>query len=230
MAIRLFLKTPIFFFRIWWCGKHSDRYSEEERYALLKDATQNANRAGRVHIDVHGLEHIPEQNGFILFPNHQGTFDVLTLFDSCPVPFTFVIKKEAGNLILLKQVIAAAKAQLLDREDVKQAMKVIMNMAQEVKEGRNYLIFAEGTRSENKNEMLDFHAGSFKGAVKAKCPIVPVALIDAYKPFDINSIKPVTVHIHYLEPMYYEEYKDMKTVEIAKVVKQRIKEVISTYE
>lgn len=230
MAIRLFLKTPIFFFRIWWCGKHSDKYSEEERYALLKDATQNANRAGRVHIDVHGVEHLPEQNGFILFPNHQGTFDVLALFDSCPVPFTFVIKKEAGNMILLKQVIAAAKAQLLDREDVKQAMQVIMNVAREVKEGRNYLIFAEGTRSENRNEMLEFHAGSFKGAVKAKCSIVPVALIDAYKPFDINSIKPVTVHIHYLKPMYYEEYKDMKTVDISKAVKQRIKEVISTYE
>ncbi len=51
---------------------------------------------------------------------------------------------------------------------------------------------------------------------KAKCPIVPVALIDTYKAFDTGSIEPLTVQVHFLKPMYYDEYKDMKTTEIAR--------------
>ena len=74
--------------------------------------------------------------------------------------------------------------------------------------------------------MQTFKGGSFKSAVNAKCPIVPVALVDSYKSFDTKSIKPVTVQIHYLEPIVYEEYKDKKTVEIAAMVQTRIQETI----
>ena len=68
--------------------------------------------------------------------------------------------------------------------------------------------------------------GSFKSATKARCPIVPVALIDSFRPFDEKSIKPVTVHVYYLPPIPYEEYKDMNTTEIAETVKARIEEAI----
>lgn len=77
----------------------------------------------------------------------------------------------------------------LDRNDLRQGLQVIKQVAEEVKKGRNYLIFAEGTRSRKGNQLLDFKGGSFKSAVKAQCPIVPVALIDSYKSFDTNSIK-----------------------------------------
>ncbi len=77
--------------------------------------------------------------------------------------------------------------------------------------------------------MLDFKGGSFKSAVKAQCPIVPCALIDSFKPFDEKSIKPVTVKIIYLPPLYYDEYKGMRTVEIAAEVRRRIEETIGQY-
>ena len=102
-------------------------------------------------------------------------------------------------------------------------------MAEEVKEGKNFLIFAEGTRCKMGNRLLEFKGGSFKSAVKAKCPIVPCALIDSFKPFDEKSIRPVTVKLIYMPPIYYEEYKNMKTVEIAQEVKRRIEGTISLY-
>ena len=87
------------------------------------------------------------------------------------------MKKEVANIPFLKQVFACMKAIPLDRSDIRQGMKVILQVSEEVKNGRNYLIFAEGTRSKNQNHLLDFKGGSFKSAVKAKCPIVPIALI-----------------------------------------------------
>ena len=37
----------------------------------------------------------------------------------------------------------------------------------------------------------------------------------------------MTVQVHFLKPMLYEDYKDMKTVEIAATVEQQIQETIN---
>lgn len=228
MVVRLIFRVPYYMFGIWWSGKRK-HYDPEKAYAFVKKVTKAANRAGRVTIESYGLENIPAENGFIFFPNHQGLFDVLVFLESCPVPFAFVIKKEASRIILLKQVISALRSIAIDREDIRQSMEVINQVAEEVKKGRNFLIFAEGTRSRKGNELLPFKGGTFKSAVKAKCPIVPCALIDSFKPFDEKSIRRVTVKLIYLPPVYYEEYASMKTPEIAEMVRSRIEAAISEY-
>lgn len=218
----------------WWqlChfAKHTDDIPEPEKYALLKKIVLHANKGGRVKIDVHGKEHIPTAQSFVFFPNHQGLFDVLAIIEACDVPFSVVAKKEVKDVPFLKQVFAIMKAKIMDREDVRQSLQVILDVTQEVKNGRNYLIFPEGTRSRRGNQVGDFKGGSFKCAVKAKAPIVPVALLNAFEPFDRNSIAPVTVQVHFLEPIPYEVYQGMKTTEIAEIVKTRIEETIAEYE
>ena len=101
-------------------------------------------------------------------------------------------------------------------------MEVIKEMTRQVKEGKNYVIFPEGTRSRKGNELLEFKAGTFKSAINAGCPIVPVALINSFRPFDISSIKKEQVEVHYLEPIYKEQYIGLKTREIADLVHDRI--------
>lgn len=227
MVFRNILLVPYMWIKLCYHSSHVDKYTEEEHYKMLRYITYRANKGGNVIIDVHGQENIPKENGFMFFPNHQGMYDVLAIIDACPKPFSVVAKKEVANVPFLKQVFACMKAYMLDREDVRQAMEVIVNVTKEVKKGRNYLIFAEGTRSKKGNQIQDFKGGSFKSATKARCPIVPVALIDSFKPFDTNSITPVTVQVHFLEPLLYEEYKDMKTNEIAETVKERIQNKIN---
>lgn len=226
MVIRNLIFVPYGWVKLCYYAAHADHYAVEQRYALLKYIDKRANKGGRIRIDAHGLENLPKENGFIFYPNHQGLYDVLAIIEACPRPFSVVMKKEVQNVPFLKQVFACMKAYAIDRDDLKQSMKVIIKVSQEVMQGRNFLIFAEGTRSRNGNQLLDFKGGSFKAAMKAKCPIVPVALIDSYKSFDTNSIKSLTVQVHFLKPLVYEEYKDMKSVEIAAEVKGRIEGVI----
>lgn len=226
MVLRNILLVPYMWIKLCYHASHVDKYTEEEHYEMLRFITRRANIGGNVTVDVHGQENIPDQDGFMFYPNHQGLYDVLAILDVCPRPFSVVAKKEIKNIQFLKQVIACMRGYLLDRDDVRQAMQVIIDVTKEVKNGRNYLIFAEGTRSKNGNHPGEFKGGSFKAATKAQCPIVPVALIDSFKPFDTNTIKPVTVQVHFLNPLYYEEYKDMKTNQIAAEVKRRIEEVI----
>ena len=229
MVFRNLIWVPYGWFKLCWCAAHVDRYSEKERYELLQYIDNRAIRGGNIKIEAYGLENIPKENGFMFFPNHQGLYDVLAILDACPIPFSVVAKKEVGNVPFLKQVFTCMKAFIIDREDIKQSMQVILNVTKEVKNGRNYLIFAEGTRSKNGNHPQEFKGGSFKAAMKAKCPIVPVALIDTYKAFDTGSVAPLTVQVHFLEPIPYEEYKEMKSTEIAAEVKRRIEETIRKF-
>ena len=228
MVLRNLYRIPYLWIKLCWYASHVDKYTEEQRYALLKKIDHAANTGGNLNVQGYGVENIPKENGFMFYPNHQGLYDVLVFLETCPRPFSFVVKKEVKNVPILKQVIGALHSLPIDRNDLRQSMEVIKTMTERVKNGENFLIFAEGTRSKMGNRMNDMKGGSFKSAVKAKAPIVPCALIDCFKPFDERSTKEITVYVHYLKPMYYDEYKDMTTVEIAAEVKRRIEEVLFT--
>lgn len=230
MVIKNILFVPYWYCQLCYYAKNSQRISAEKKMALLKKIVKYANEGGNVEIRSYGIENIPKNQSFMFFPNHQGLYDVLALIDSCPYFFSVVMKKELSNIFMLKKVFQIMGAYPIDREDVRQSMKVIQKVSQEVSEGKNFLIFPEGTRSKKGNQIGTFKGGSFKSATKAKCPIVPVAIIDSYKAFDTGSTEPVMVQIHYLEPLYYEDYKMMKTTEIAEIVQKRIEKTIKKFE
>lgn len=229
MVVRSLFHIPSYMYHLIQYGKSDDSHTEYERYIYLRNLVKRVNHVGRVKVVGYGEENIPEKDGFIMFPNHQGLFDSLAIIETCSHPFGIVIKQEAARWILVKQVIALLRGIAIDRDDIKDSIRMIRQVTEEVKQGRNYVIFAEGTRSKEQNNILPFKSGTFKSAVNAKCPIVPVALIDSYKPFDCNSIKKEKVEVHYLPPIYPEEYKGMKTSEIAEIVHDRIQEEINAY-
>ena len=226
MIIRNIIYLPQMAFRLFYCATNIKKYSEQERYDLLREICYKANNGGNVTIVATGIENIPKENGFMFFPNHQGMYDFLALLTVCEKPLSVVAKKEVKNIPILSIIFKIMGALFIDRKDVRQSMQVIVEVSKQVLRGRNFIIFPEGTRSKNGNCVGEFKGGSFKAATKAKCPIIPVALIDSFKPFDTNSIKPVTVQVHILPPLLYEEYKDKKTTEIAEEVKKRIVEKI----
>lgn len=210
-------------------AKHPERYDEKIMFQHISYIMRRAVKGGNVELKVYGQENIPTENGFMMYGNHQGLFDVVAIPATFEGPLAVVYKKELKDTPFLKLIYATTKSFAMDREDVRQSLTVIQAVTEEVKKGRNYLIFPEGTRSKNGNVMGEFHAGSFRCAIKAKCPIVPIAFIDSFKVLDQSSWKPVTAQIHYLPAIPYEEYKDLKSTEVAALVKSRIQAVIDAY-
>lgn len=210
-------------------AKHPEKYSEEEMYRHIQYILKRAVRGGNIDLQVSGTENIPKEGGFMLYANHQGMFDVLAVAATCDIPVGAVLKKELYDIPFLHQVAICTRSFPMDREDVRQSLTVIQSVIREVKAGRNYLIFPEGTRSRNGNQMGQFHSGSFRCATRSKCPIVPVALVDSFKVLDQKGSKPVTVQIHYLKPICWEEYGNLKTTELAALVKARITQAIETH-
>ena len=109
MVFKSLPKVPYWFYRICRYGRQEDRHTEQERYDYLRMIVKKVNRTGRVSVEGFGMEQIPDLDGFVLFPNHQGLFDMLAIIDTCSHPLSVVIKKEAADIILVKQVLALFK-------------------------------------------------------------------------------------------------------------------------
>ena len=228
MVLRNIFRVPGLYGKLCHYAAHTDEYPEQEKWDHIQHILQLAIKSGNLDFTVTGTENVLEAagNGMMIYANHQGLFDIVAIGATCPVPLGAVLKKELTDVPLLKQIRLCTKSFPMDREDVRQSLTVINAVTEEVKKGRNYLIFPEGTRSKNGNVMGEFHGGSFRCAVKAKCPIVPVAYIDSFKVLDQKGSKRLSVQMHYLKPIYPEEFAGMKAAEVAALVKSRIQECI----
>jgi 1-acyl-sn-glycerol-3-phosphate acyltransferase len=200
---------------------------EQERYDHIRHILTLGVTSGNIDLEITGLENLPPEDGFLIYANHQGLFDCVALVYSCPRPLAAVCKKELKGIPFVQQVIDCTKSFLMDRDDARQSLGVIQDVTKEVAGGRNYVIFPEGTRSREGNKIQEFHAGSFRAAIKAKKPVVPVAVVDTHKVFDSKGSEPVHAQLHYLPPIVPEEFEGMKAQELCDLVKARIEEVVS---
>ena len=229
MVLKNIFRVPGLYIKLCRYAKNPDKYPEQEKWDHIHRIMSLAAASGNINLQITGLENIPQEPGFMLYGNHQGMFDVVAIAASCKKPLGIVYKKELTNVPVLKEILTCTKSFAMDREDVRQSLQVIQAVTKEVQSGRNYVIFPEGTRSKPGNTMVEFHGGSFRCAMKAKCPIVPMAFIDSFRVLDEKGSAPVTVQLHYLKPIPYEEYKDLKTTEVAALVRSRIQDAIDQY-
>ena len=114
MVLNNILFAPYWLFQLCMYGRKKDTHTEQERFELLKKITKHANKGGRVTIQATGMENLPEKDGFIIYPNHQGLYDVLAFVETCTHPFSVVMKKEVKDIPFLKQVFAVMKAKSID--------------------------------------------------------------------------------------------------------------------
>ena len=216
---------PIIYFvlRCHYIEHHSDDYTFKDRYNLALYACRVIRKRSFITTKFFGQENLPKDGGYIMYPNHQGKYDAVGIMLGHSDPCSIVIDDERSHTFVLNEFTQILKGKRLNKADIRGQIKIMQEIATEVASGQKYILFPEGGYEDvTSNEVKDFMAGAFKAATKARCPIVPVALIDSYKPFSINSLKRVTTQVHFLSPISYDEYKDMKTQEISDLVRDNI--------
>lgn len=199
-----------------------DKYSPEMRYLMAKKTFKYVRDTGHIKTECYGMENLPKEGGYMMFPNHQGKYDVLAIVCGHEKPCSFVMDKKKSYMFMVRELVNLMDAKRMEIDNVRQALTVINDLVNEVKNGKRYIIFPEGGYNNNRNTLQEFKPGSFKSATKAKVPVVPVCLIDTYKAFNSFTIKPVKNKVIFLEPIMPEEYADMNTTQLAEEVKSRI--------
>jgi 1-acyl-sn-glycerol-3-phosphate acyltransferase len=156
-----------------------------------------------VRYTVIGKDNIPKDEAVLYVANHRSYFDVPIAYVTIPTLTGFIAKKEIKKVPFVSTWMWFLQCLFLDREDIKQGLKVILKGIEQIKEGYSMFISPEGTRSQNK-EMLPFKEGSFKMAEKTGCAIIPVALTNTDEIFEKHApwIHSAHVIIEFGKPIY----------------------------
>lgn len=142
-------------------------------------------------ITVDGLENLPENEAVLFVGNHKSYFDILVTCIYIKNGVGYVAKKEMEKIPLLNFWMRNINCLFLNRTDIKEGLKTILEGVQLLKDGNSIFIFPEGTRSKV-DGMLPFKEGSTKMAEKAKCKIIPVAISGTADIFENNHALRVT--------------------------------------
>jgi len=180
-----------------------------------------------VKMTVKGKENILKDESALYVFNHRGFFDILVGYSTAPYPTAFVSKVSIKKVPLISHWMKYMNCLFLERNDMKQGMKTILEGIELLKGGTSVYIAPEGTRNHG-DELLEFRAGSFKLAEKSKRPVVPVAICNTDSIFErqLPWIKRGHVIIEYCEPIYMDQMDRGEKKKIGETVRELLQKKV----
>ncbi len=189
-----------------------DRKRDIEEYAFI---SRRSIEIAKYSVEVIGMENVPKYDGVLYTPNHQSFFDVFTIVAVLKKQLSFIGKKQFKHFFNVGLYIEKMDGILIDRDDVKSQVMLIRELTNKLKSGLNVVVFPEGTRSKD-GLLNEFKGGSYKMALKSKCDIVPVTYYNNHEVVKNGKDRVIKMKID--KPITYEEYKGLKTSEIASMI------------
>ena len=107
----------------------------DEGYHFCHQIAQIIIKKARVELECSGLENLPQDQSYLITPNHQGMFDIVALFATHDKTLKFVLKKELASTILIKDVAKTLEYYPLDRKSIRDGARMVKKVTQEIKEG-----------------------------------------------------------------------------------------------
>jgi len=205
ILIFFIVSIPLFFIE-YVIGKINPHLKVKSSQAIVVTILKGILVLGGVKKTVIGIENIPKDEAVLYVSNHRSFFDIVVAYATVPNLTGFVAKKEIGKVPFLRTWMRYLNCLFLDRDNIREGLKTILEGVELVKKGYSIYISPEGTRSQEK-EMLPFKEGSLKIAEKSGCPIIPVSLSNTDEVFENHFpwVRKAHVVIEYGEPVYPKE-------------------------
>ena len=212
----------------WLISKISKRTADYQSLRIVQWAFRVILAISGVSVTVIGEENIPDEP-VLFIGNHRSYFDILVTYSRCRRLTGYVAKKEMLNYPLLRDWMRRLYCLFLDRDNMKEGLKTILQAIDYVKQGISICIFPEGTRNAGEElTMLPFHQGSFKIAEKSGCAIVPMSLNNTAEIFENHfpRIKKTHVILEYGKPIDPKELDKEEKKQLAQTCQNIIQETI----
>lgn len=181
-----------------------------------------------VKLTVIGEERVPKDGAVLYVGNHRSYFDVLITYARCPRRTGYVAKKSIEKVPLLHMWMLFLYCLFIDRDNLREGLKTILQGVEYLKNGISICIFPEGTRGKEEGKMLPFKEGSLKMAEKAKVPIVPMAITNSAAVWEnqFPKMRPAHVTVEYGEPIYIDALEKEDKKFLGAYTQKRIQELL----
>ncbi len=171
-----------------------------------------------------GAHNLPQDDGYLIMPNHISHYDILAIYAATAVHVRFVAKIELFSIPIFGRAIEAVGHIKIDRRNRESAKRSLNIAADKIQGGMPVLVFPEGTRYANRGELGPFKKGPFHLALGAKVPLVPMWIegSDRVCPAGAIIVRPGVIKVNIQQPIYPEEFESFATDELMGIVRQRI--------
>ncbi|CCE11619.1 putative 1-acylglycerol-3-phosphate O-acyltransferase (plsC) [Bradyrhizobium sp. STM 3843] len=153
-----------------------------------------------IRVEYRGVEKIPK-GPLIVAAKHQSMWETISLLHFFDEPF-FVLKRELRRIPIFGLFLMKADMVAIDRSAGRRAlMQVVRRASEEVKRGRQFVIFPEGTR---RPPGAPPHYKAGVGLIYVDCgvPCLPVALNSGlFWPRNSFMRYPGTLVVEFLDPL-----------------------------
>lgn len=159
-------------------------------------------------LKIHHQELIKPNRPYVIMANHCSYLDIPALFIAFPGYTYFIAKKELRRMPFLGWFMILAGMIFIDRKNTLAAKESLAEAAKLIQNGKNVIIFPEGTASKN-GKMGEFKKGGFHLAADANAYIAPIRIQGTYQIWPSASklnMRRGTIDVYFGSPLSAEDY------------------------
>ncbi|HMN93586.1 MAG TPA: lysophospholipid acyltransferase family protein [Hydrogenophaga sp.] len=156
---------------LWIIRREFGRMNDAQKRLLVREWSRRMLAILGVSLEVRGRVH--GSGPLLVVANHISWLDIIVM-NACQ-PARFVSKADAGHWPVLGALIRGAGTLFIERENRRDAMRVVHLMAERLVDRDIVAVFPEGTTGDGR-QVLPFHANLLQAAISTGAPVLPVAL------------------------------------------------------
>ena len=156
-----------------------------------------------VKVEVKGRENISDGQSYVFVANHQGAYDIFSIYGYLGHNFRWMMKKSLEKIPLVGYSCKVSGHIMVDRSSPAGVKRTIQTAEKRLSGGMSVVVFPEGSRTPD-GKMHAFKKGAYFLATEFNLPVVPITIDGSYKVMPIWAKLPqwgkITLTIH--KPIY----------------------------
>lgn len=147
-----------------------------------------------VSVSVRGRDNIDRRTSYVFVANHQGAFDIFSIYGFLGHNFKWMMKASLGRIPFVGYACRRGGHIFVDRANSASIRDSLASAEKKLSAGMSLVVFPEGSRSRD-GRLGVFKRGAFFLATELSMPVVPVSIDGAYDVMPRSARLPRPGHI-----------------------------------
>lgn len=148
-----------------------------------------------VKVTVSGRENISKQTSYVFVANHQGAYDIFSIYGYLGHNFRWMMKKSLEKIPFVGFSCRVSGQIYVDNSSPSAIRETMRDAEKQLAKGMSVVVFPEGARTLT-GRMGRFKRGAYTLATEFNLPVVPITIDGAYKVMPRTAWLPRPGHIH----------------------------------
>lgn len=132
-----------------------------------------------VRVKVKGRENIDRKTSYVFVANHQGAYDIFSIYGYLGHNFKWMMKKGLRKVFLVGYTCEKAGHIYVDRSSPAAIRRTIETAEARLRDGMSLVVFPEGERTPD-GRLGRFKKGAYQLALEFNLPLVPITINGSY--------------------------------------------------